>query len=128
MKRRAYQRSCYAAVAVAVAVAIACQPRVREPAPPVVHPAVVGQPLALASAGRQEIGTAHPVGIIAASADGRWVAICETRRGAGSSASYLVRGAGQGDAIDALVAVSPDDRWLVVLRERRFVLIDDATG
>src|ERR1700753_4421024 len=101
MRRRASQRSCCALAVVAAA----CQPHAGEPAPSTARPAVVVQRSPSVSAVGQEIGTAHPVGIIAASADGRWVAICETRRGAGSSASYLVRGAGQGDAIDALGAV-----------------------
>ncbi|HEX3766473.1 MAG TPA: hypothetical protein VHW23_47595, partial [Kofleriaceae bacterium] len=38
---------------------------------------------------------------------------------------YLIRGGGPGEAIDALIAVSPDDRWLVVLRAGKLVLIDD---
>ncbi|MEO7729494.1 MAG: hypothetical protein ABIY55_00870 [Kofleriaceae bacterium] len=41
---------------------------------------------------------------------------------------YLIRGGGEGEAIDGYVARSRDDRWIVVLRGGHLVLIDDAQG
>jgi len=41
---------------------------------------------------------------------------------------YLVRGSGEGVALDAFAAASRDNRWLVVVRGGTLVLIDDVSG
>lgn len=58
---------------------------------------------------------------------GRWVAACLGARTA-SEHAYLFRGGGAGMPYDELIAVSNDDRWLVLRRAREVVLIDDARG
>lgn len=100
------------------------------------------RPLAPADTSAQ-LGTAHPVEVEASARNGRWVVACQARdispetvRGRRYPSAlwrsvwwhlvpYLIRGGGPGQAIDVLLAVSPDDRWLVVLRANEFVLIDD---
>lgn len=42
--------------------------------------------------------------------------------------AYLLRGAGEGVAIDGFVAASRDDRWLVLVRAHQLVLFDEVHG
>jgi hypothetical protein len=92
------------------------------------------------------IGTAHPIVLVAAAENGRWLVACQARRdtdgedgihiGVGlhgdlygdAMVPYLFRGGGEGREIGELVAISQDDRWLVVFREGKLVLVDDRAG
>ncbi|MBX3161350.1 MAG: hypothetical protein KF773_35635 [Deltaproteobacteria bacterium] len=90
------------------------------------------------------IGTAHPFLAIVVAENGRWIVGCQAREETdgrpGISVDvghhgqlsgdrmrpFLFRGGGAGDPIDAFVTASVDERWIAVVRDRRFVLIDDA--
>lgn len=95
-----------------------------------------------------ELGTAHLLTVEAAARSGRWVVACQARDISPEAAAklrrdvsarnvlsvsshmvpYLIRGGGPGEAIEQLVAVSPDDHWLVVRRGGKLLLVDDAGG
>ena len=60
--------------------------------------------------------------------NGRWVAACVVRNAAEVGSSYLFRGGGEGAPYDDLIAISSDDRWLVLRRAHEVVLVDDAQG
>lgn len=87
------------------------------------------------------VGTSHPSLILASSVGKRWASICEARmisveqarqvkrddaRVSRAMVPYLVRGGGEGQRIDEWVTASPDDRWLVFLRDGALILLDDA--
>jgi hypothetical protein len=95
---------------------------------------------------QQAIGTPHPVQVITAADSGRWIVACQARsdtdgrdgihvelgfhgdiRG-DAMVPYLFRGGGDGQAIDDFVGASSDERWLVVLRNGKLVLVDDVAG
>ncbi|HEU4726349.1 MAG TPA: hypothetical protein VFT22_00600 [Kofleriaceae bacterium] len=93
-----------------------------------------------------EIGTPHPVSLVEAAITGRWLVMCQARRDTDGKPGilvrreeegsfvgdkmqpYLVRGGGAGVGIEGFVAASGDDRWIVVVRDGKLVLIDDLTG
>jgi hypothetical protein len=94
---------------------------------------------------QREIGTEHPVMLIASAASARWVVACQARTDSDGSGTievrdgsgtregdallpYLFRGGGAGQVFDELVAVSSDERWLVLLRAGELVLVDDLEG
>ena len=91
------------------------------------------------------VGSPHPITVIRNAANGRWIVACQARRdtdgvpgirarrlehgyGGDKLMPYLIRGAGDGIAIDGFVAASSDDRWLAVVRDGALVLIDDVSG
>jgi hypothetical protein len=92
------------------------------------------------------VGTAHPIVVEAVARDGAWVVICQARTdtdGDGEVAvhvgmhgdtygdamrPYVVRGAGEGEAIDSLVGHTRDGRWLVALRAGKLSLLDARSG
>lgn len=94
----------------------------------------------------RDLGTVHPVALVTAAENGRWVVACQARAdtngrngiqvtlghhgdlGGDDMVPYFFRGGGEGQRIDDLVAASRDDRWLVVLRGGKLVVIDDTTG
>jgi hypothetical protein len=123
-----------------------------EPAPPLTAPPVtastvpqVPPPAANAEAVAQAIGTQDPLVLEAASAAGTWAALCQARRdsdGDGRIAtvvgdvgelrgddleSYLVLGVGLGDHISELASFDPSGRFVVVVRDRRALLVDSKT-
>jgi hypothetical protein len=91
-----------------------------------------------------EIGTPHPLLLQAAASDAGWVAMCQARADTDGDGSvtvavgrhgdtsgdalqtYFVQGSGPGVPIDALVAVDPTGRYVVVSRGRDLVLLDTA--
>ena len=94
---------------------------------------------------RREIGTAHPVRVVEIAPNGRWLVACQARADTDGKdgikveigtdsligdamVPYVFRGGGEGEAIDAYIARSPDERWLVVLRDEQLLVIDDVTG
>lgn len=97
-----------------------------------------------AGAAVDTVGTAHPIVLEAAAADGSWVVICQARvdtDGDGEVAvhvgyhgdtygdrfaPFVVGRDGREQAIDAVVAHSDDGRWLAVVRGGKLVLHDAA--
>ncbi len=95
---------------------------------------------------QQAIGTPHPVQRSAAADSGRWIVACQARSdtdgrdgihvelgfhgdiSGDAMVPYLFRGGGEGQAIDDFVAASQDERWLLVLRKEKLVLVDDQYG
>jgi hypothetical protein len=92
-----------------------------------------------------EIGTAHPVRLIASADSGRWVVACQARVDTDGKPGirvthgyhnfegdamtpYLFRGGGEGQALDAFLDSSRDGRWIAVLRGGQLVVIDDVQG
>lgn len=91
------------------------------------------------------IGTAHPIVVMAAGANAQWVSFCQARvdtdgndrievyvgghgsLGGDTMQPYLALGAGAGTPIDEFVGASPSGGHLVVIRDRRLVLIDSAS-
>lgn len=92
------------------------------------------------------VGTAHPIVVEAVAQNGAWVVICQARTdtdGDGEIAvhvgmhgdtygdvmrPYVVRGAGEGEAIESLVGYTRDGRWLVALRAGKLSLLDARSG
>jgi hypothetical protein len=91
------------------------------------------------------IGSPHPIDVITSAASGRWIGACQARHdndgipgirvrrfehgfGGDKLTPYLIRGGGEGIAIDGFVAASSDDRWIAVVRGGVLVLIDDISG
>jgi len=91
------------------------------------------------------IGSPHPIHVIKSAASGRWIVACQARLdtdgvpgirvhrlehgfNGDKLTPYLIRGGGDGIAIDGFVEASHDDRWLAVVRDGALVLIDDASG
>jgi hypothetical protein len=95
---------------------------------------------------QRALGTPHPVQLIAAAESGRWVVACQARSDTDgrdgihvtlgqhgdihgdAMVPYVFRGGGDGHAIDDFVGASRDERWLVVLRKGKLVLVDDVAG
>ncbi len=94
---------------------------------------------------QRKIGTAHPLRVIARADTGRWIVACQARADTDGKdgikvtigtdslegdamAPYVFRGGGDGEAIDAYIASSPDERWLAVLRDEQLIVIDDVKG
>jgi len=92
-----------------------------------------------------KIGTAHPVRVVAGATNGRWLVACQARADTNGKdgikvsvgtdslegdamVPYVFRGGGAGEQIEALLATSPDERWLAVLRDDQLLVIDDANG
>ena len=92
-----------------------------------------------------DIGTAHPITLLYSAANGRWQVVCQARHDTDDRPGidvrfdedawigdaltpYLLRGAGEGVAIDGFVAASRDDRWLVLVRAHQLVLFDEVHG
>jgi hypothetical protein len=89
------------------------------------------------------VGTAHPVLVQAAAADGSWVIACQARRDTNKDGSigvnvgyhgdiygddmvaYFIRGKGEGVPIDAFVAADPTGRYAVIARGKALFLVDD---
>jgi hypothetical protein len=92
------------------------------------------------------IGSAQPVLLRAASPTGSWVALCQAREDSDHDGkikvsveehgelsgdrlqTYLVRGAGLGEAIDRFLGQSPDGRFISIQRAGRVLLIDTLTN
>ncbi len=92
-----------------------------------------------------QVGTEHPVLLVASSPDARWTAFRQARRDTNGDGSisfswcsrgvagdrfdlYLARGAGPGEPIDDLVAGSRDGRHLALVRGGSLRLLDTLTG
>lgn len=104
-----------------------------------------GPPTPLSAPGPADgqIGTAHQAYVTAADPMGRWVLICQARADTdengwihfgiaehgineGDKASlYLVRGSGEGEAIEGLIARDGSGRWLVIGRGHHEILLLD---
>ena len=137
--------------AVITAVVLACRSNGREAPNIEAPPATAGtlkpleaRPLPIADPAR-EIGTAHPVRLVASARSGRWVVACQARVDTDGKPGirvthgyhnfegdamrpYLFRGGGEGQALDGFLARSGDDRWIAVLRRGQLVVIDDVNG
>lgn len=117
------------------------QPQSEAPrqSPSAALPAVSRQPAARQPAGRLpaspgvpeappvslgDIGSSGPVQLLAASASGAWVALCD---GAEKTAK-LVLGSGSGESIDDTLAQAPTGRYVVVSQGGSVLLIDAVTG
>jgi hypothetical protein len=112
--------------------------RADDPCTTVAPAAVAWRPLPPPDPSAQ-IGTPHILEVEASARSGRWVVACQARDLTPDAVNrdrnrlsaswhlvpYLFRGGGPGEAIDQLMAVSRDDRWLVALRADQLVLIDD---
>jgi hypothetical protein len=111
------------------------------PPPPPAGPPAPTAPASPRPSG-DTVGTAHPLVLEAAARDGAWIAICQARAdtdGDGAIAvhagmhgdtwgdrlvPYLVRGVGEGEAIDSLVGYTQDGRWVIALRAGMLALLD----
>jgi hypothetical protein len=71
-----------------------------------------------------DIGSAGPVKLLAASASGAWVALCDGE----PSAAKLVLGSGSGEPIEEVLAQDATGRYLVVAQGGAAVLIDATSG
>ncbi len=135
------RRAAYVVAGVCVVAATACGPR---------RPAATRDPLAgevtIAwpdpEAADGAIGADATLFVTRVAADGRWVLLCQSQDtdGDGARHSYffghegthggdrmlpaVVLGSGEGLVIDAPIAVSPDERWLVVWRTGGLQLVD----
>lgn len=92
------------------------------------------------------VGTDHPVLLVQASPDARWVVYCQARsdddesgrvevRAAPSGAligdsltMYLTQGSGPGEVIEDLLAADPTGRYLVLRRQGQVQLLDSERG
>jgi len=92
------------------------------------------------------LGTAHPVVLEKAAADGRWAALCQAREdtdgdgkvavtlgprgelGGDDMRSYFVGAGGAGEPIDGFVGSDAADRFVALIRERRLIVIDTFEG
>lgn len=92
------------------------------------------------------VGTASPTVVEAVARDGSWLVVCQARTdddGDGEVAvnvgmhgdtwgdtlrPYLVRGSGDGEAIDLLIGRTRDDRWVTALRQGKLALLDTRSG
>jgi hypothetical protein len=125
----------------------AAEARATPPSPsPIGPPAAPPPPAVPPRIATGDIGTRAPVVIEAVSPDGDWMAICQARADTDGDGkikvmvghhgdmqgdamqAYLVRGAGPGEPIDALVAHDPSGRFAVIARRGELVLIDTAAG
>jgi hypothetical protein len=113
-----------------VAALLSCRPRAAEDS------------RAVSAESAAPIGTANPVTVIQSAANGRWIVVCQARRDTDGKPGiavqrtedtgfwgdamvpYLVRGSGEGVAIESFVAASHGDRWIAIVRDRALVLID----
>jgi hypothetical protein len=100
----------------------------------------------VAAGGGAVVGTAHPLVVEAVDRNGAWIVICQARTdddGDGEIAvhagmhgdtwgdrmrPFVVRGAGDGEAIDSLVGYTADGHWLVALRQGKLAVLDATTG
>ena len=106
-----------------------------------------GTSIAAAPVGTGDVvGTAHPLVVESAAPDGNWIAICQAREdtdGDGAIAvhvgmhgdtwgdrmrPYLVRGSGDGEPIDEVIAATPDGRWLAAIRDGKLAVLDARAG
>jgi hypothetical protein len=71
-----------------------------------------------------DIGGAGPLELIAASASGAWVALCEGE----PMTAKLVLGSGSGEAIDSVDAADPSGRYVVATRGGVTTLFDASAG
>lgn len=89
-----------------------------------------------------EIGSAHPLLVRAAAADGGWTVVCQAREDTSADGvievsvgprgrlegdrleSFLVEGSGEGEPISAFVAGDPSGRYLAFTRDSRLILKD----
>jgi len=89
------------------------------PQQPALSPTPAALPVSLG-----EIGGSGPVQLLAASASGAWVALCD---GAEKTAK-LVLGSGNGEPIDDLLAQAPGGRYVVALQGGSALLVDAVAG
>lgn len=99
----------------------ALSPAVTSPAPQLPAPSAA-PPAVPVSLG--DIGSAGPVQLLATSASGAWVALCD----GAEKAARLVLGSGSGEAIDDVLAQSPSGRYLVALQGGSALLVDAMAG
>jgi hypothetical protein len=71
-----------------------------------------------------DIGSPGPVQLLATSASGAWVALCDSSE----KTAKLVLGSGSGEAIDDVLAQAPSGRYVVALRGGVALLVDAVTG
>ncbi len=71
-----------------------------------------------------DIGSAGRVQLLATSASGAWVALCEAE----SKTARLVLGSGSGEPLDDVLAQDPTGRYLVTVREGKVELVDAVVG
>jgi hypothetical protein len=90
-------------------------------APP---PSPPPSPASLPPVSQGDIGGEGPLGLLAASASGAWVVLCEGE----PKTAKLVIGSGTGEPIDDLLAVDASGRHLVIARSGRAELVDSLLG
>jgi hypothetical protein len=108
-------------------------------------PAPASTPIAVTAPVEGTVGTPGFVRLLAAAPSGAWVILCQARADTDKDGSidvqtghhgeyfgdelapYFIRGAGEGEALDAFVAVDPTSRWIVVIRNGSMQLVDTAT-
>jgi len=81
-------------------------------------------PASLPPVSQGDIGGEGPLGLLAASASGAWVALCEGE----PKTAKLVIGSGTGEPIDDLLAVDASGRFVVIARTGRAELVDTLLG
>jgi hypothetical protein len=81
-------------------------------------------PASLPAVSLGDIGTAAELRVLATSASGAWVALCN----AGAKTPTLVLGSGTGESIDDLLAQDPSGRYLVVAQAGAALLVDTVAG
>lgn len=86
------------------------------------RPAPTSLPTAPPSLG--DIGSSGPLKLLATSASGAWVALCDGE----PSAAKLVIASGSGEAIDDVLAQDANGRYLVVAQGGAAVLVDAVSG
>ncbi len=87
-------------------------------------PLTAAAPLPPVAVSLGDIGSAGSVQLLAASASGAWVALCQTE----SKTPRLVLGSGSGEPIDDVLAQDPSGRYVVTEREGKAELVDAASG
>jgi hypothetical protein len=88
------------------------------------RPTPAPTPLPAAPPSLGDIGSAGPVKLLATSASGAWVALCDGE----PSAAKLVIASGSGEAIEDVLAQDATGRYLVVAQGGSAVLFDAASG
>ncbi|HVY32678.1 MAG TPA: hypothetical protein VHB79_39350 [Polyangiaceae bacterium] len=94
------------------------------PVPVPAAPSTSTAPPSLPAVSLGDIGTSAELRVVATSASGGWVALCN----AGSTTPTLVLGSGTGEPIEDLLARDATGRYVVVAKEGAALLIDTAQG